>query len=561
MTVLIISQQHKDLPTLIRWGVRIAAARDEALAIQYLLKNDTQSTRKTLYIESNTENTEDKDTEDTDIPQSENTTHPVCKAVHSALESIKNSLDSEQQRSAVLALSPSLYLTGIGKTPALTAVLHCIDERKASLVLIPRQQHSRSEHDPERDLGRQLLRQAPCDTMLLRCSEGEQSQRRILLPVAGGPHALVALRLAAAVASNAEWEVHPLYIKSLGGPDPQAVGEHHLNAIIKKAGLTDHPCIKKRVVVHNNVRQAIADIAEEHYDLVMIGASDHNVVGRFLFGTISGHLFAQKSGMSISVLRRAYPLHERMHSFLKHLISKYLPQMSRDDRIDLFDKLESGSRCTTDFMMLMFFATVIAALGLIQNANAVIVGAMLVAPLMTPIIGAGLGLVQGNWVLVKTALRSIAIGFCVAFSAAFLIGLFSPLRSITEEMASRGEPNLLDLGIALASGLVGAYTMGRPNLSSALPGVAIAVALVPPIATVGISLAFGLFMNAQGALLLFLTNVVAVILGSAFMLYALGARAQESTSFVHTWMRRMIIILLFLLCVLSVPLTLFLIHK
>jgi uncharacterized hydrophobic protein (TIGR00271 family) len=182
------------------------------------------------------------------------------------------------------------------------------------------------------------------------------------------------------------------------------------------------------------------------------------------------------------------------------------------------------------------------------------VGGMLLAPLMPRIGGAGLALVQGDVVLVKECARSITVGFCAALAVGLLLGLLTPIVRLTPELAARGGPNLLDLGVAFISGLAGAYAMARPNLSAALPGVAIAAALVPPIATVGISLAIGEIANARGAVLLFGTNVVAIILGSALALYAVGLRPAQGRPW-PLWGRRLVGGLLGTLAVLAVPLS------
>ena len=231
-----------------------------------------------------------------------------------------------------------------------------------------------------------------------------------------------------------------------------------------------------------------------------------------------------------------------------------IPQLNRDERIELSERLYEGSRCSFDYVALMVLATTIAALGLIQNSTAVVVGAMLVAPLMTPIIGAGLGVVQGNAMLVRLAGKSICIGFLVAIVTGFLIGFLAPGVALTDELMGRGAPNALDLGIAFASGLAAAYALARPNLSAALPGVAIAAALVPPIATVGISLAIGAFANARGAVLLFGTNVVAIIIGAALVLHLVGIRSARP-GVGRVWVSRVVLMLLLITAILAVPLS------
>ncbi|NRA38707.1 MAG: DUF389 domain-containing protein, partial [Planctomycetes bacterium] len=197
----------------------------------------------------------------------------------------------------------------------------------------------------------------------------------------------------------------------------------------------------------------------------------------------------------------------------------------------------------------------IAGLGLIQNATAVVVGAMLVAPLMTPIIGAGLGLVQGNAQLIRNACKSIGMGFIVALSIGLLLGWSVPDTAMNNELYGRGNPNAIDLFIALFSGIAAAYAMSRPNLSAALPGVAIAAALVPPIATVGISLALGDISNAEGAVLLFGTNVVAIIIGAAGVLHVVGMRPANLGRSSRLWVQRVMLSLIVCIIIFAVPLS------
>ena len=109
-----------------------------------------------------------------------------------------------------------------------------------------------------------------------------------------------------------------------------------------------------------------------------------------------------------------------------------------------------------------------------------------------------------------------------------MLHLFSPNVGITPEMFARNTPNFLDLIVALASGVAGAYAMGRAHLVSAIPGVAIAAALVPPIATSGLSLAMGHWELFGGSLLLFATNIIAIILGTAITFWAIGINSRDA---------------------------------
>ncbi len=174
-------------------------------------------------------------------------------------------------------------------------------------------------------------------------------------------------------------------------------------------------------------------------------------------------------------------------------------QMRREERERLAVELTAGTKASPEFVLFMAIATLLACIGLLQNSAAVIIGAMLVAPLMTPMIGAGLAMIQGNRPLFLSAMRAILIGVLISFlisviagGIALLVrlipsGLFEGSQlSLTGEMISRSHPNLLDPFIGLAGGLAGGFAIGRDKKIGALAGVAIAAALVPPIATAGL---------------------------------------------------------------------------
>jgi len=205
-------------------------------------------------------------------------------------------------------------------------------------------------------------------------------------------------------------------------------------------------------------------------------------------------------------------------------------------------------------------STLIAGMGLIQNSAAVVIGAMLVAPLMTPLVGIGLSLAQGNIVLIRHAVRSVTFGFLLAFTIGLFLGqvvpggLGVPGVRISHELLARTSPNVLDLIIAFVSGLAAAYATARPNLLGALPGVAIAAALVPPIATSGITLAHGRPALAAGAALLFATNMVAIILGAAVSLFAIGIAAGHAHRRHKAWIGRGVTGLLVIAAVLAITL-------
>ncbi len=200
-------------------------------------------------------------------------------------------------------------------------------------------------------------------------------------------------------------------------------------------------------------------------------------------------------------------------------------------------------------------------MGLLSDSGAVVIGAMLVAPLMTPLLGGGLAVIQGNWPLWKQCQKSVLLGFLSALTIGLMLGGLARLMGLglTGELLARGEPTLLDLGVAFVSGIAASYCLARPKLSGALAGVAIAAALVPPIATTGICLAMGEMVVAKGAALLFGTNVVAIVLGSSLNFMIAGVRGRQAAP--RLWARRLAIVLALACAGLSVPLASVLVSK
>ena len=178
------------------------------------------------------------------------------------------------------------------------------------------------------------------------------------------------------------------------------------------------------------------------------------------------------------------------------------------------------------FVALLLFSSSIAAFGLINNSAAVVIGAMLIAPLMTPMMGAAAAIVQ-TWTSRLAESAAIIVGGAVlGIGTGWLLGWIIPQVgddvALPGEILARTEPNLVDLGVAIAAGAAGAYVTIRKEASSALPGVGIAVALVPPLATVGLTLRVGRSDLAGGAFLLFATNVVAIVLAAGIVFAAAG---------------------------------------
>ena len=135
------------------------------------------------------------------------------------------------------------------------------------------------------------------------------------------------------------------------------------------------------------------------------------------------------------------PVGDRVRERVGRLLSLTVPQLGRDERIQLFSEMEGRARWSFDFAVLMILATLIAGLGLLADSAAVVIGAMLVAPLMTPLLGGGLAMVQGNWPLWKQCQKAVLLGFFSALVIGAMLGGVARLigMGLTGELMARGE--------------------------------------------------------------------------------------------------------------------------
>ncbi|MEA5511232.1 TIGR00341 family protein [Crocosphaera sp. UHCC 0190] len=171
----------------------------------------------------------------------------------------------------------------------------------------------------------------------------------------------------------------------------------------------------------------------------------------------------------------------------------------------------------SNFSILLILATAIATFGLISNSAATIIGAMIIAPLMGPIISLAYAFVLVEFRLMSYSVIELIFGILLTIAIAFFTTQVIGFRIPGSEILARTQPTLLDLGVAIAAGTAGGFAKIRRSVSEAVPGVAIAVALVPPLCVVGISLAVYDFRLATGSFLLFLTNLVGIILSAALV--------------------------------------------
>ena len=358
----------------------------------------------------------------------------------------------------------------------------------------------------------ELVRSAPCQTFALLYGNKPPSQiKRILfVPTAGG-HDRSALRLVNRLRQRSGAPVTIGTVEDETGAKPGQTGERYIQALLHDASL-DTAAFETRMVVDRLKHRGVLSLFEDH-DLVVTG---FNAASRVQ------PLRQSLGDATVAIVKRAPPLS-------KGAIADWLPRINPADHADLLHELRMGSMWGPDFVGMLGLASAIASLGLLQNSPAVVIGSMLLAPLMTPMIGLGLALGQADVRVMRLCGKSIGLGFLLTLAVSYLIGIITPAGvTLPDEVLARGGPNVLDLLIAVFAAAAATFAMARPNISGAIAGVAIATALVPPVCAVGISLAHGAWLNAFGAFALFFTNLIAIIVMSSFTLSLLGITASRA---------------------------------
>ncbi len=215
------------------------------------------------------------------------------------------------------------------------------------------------------------------------------------------------------------------------------------------------------------------------------------------------------------------------------------------------------------FFVLLVCSAIIATLGLISNSTAAVIGAMIVAPLMNPILSMAYGITIGNTVLIRRSMATLIIGVAVVIFTSAAITSVLPVRILGSEILTRTTPNLIDLCIAIAAGTAGAFSLTRKKIASTIAGVAIAVALVPPLCVTGIGLMLepeigarltkgvigGLSQEvAGGSFMLFLANLIGITVAGSLTLLS-----QSYGSLLRSW--KALLVWIAIICVICMPLS------
>lgn len=215
-----------------------------------------------------------------------------------------------------------------------------------------------------------------------------------------------------------------------------------------------------------------------------------------------------------------------MNFFDKVSILRQTDEQKQEIALNIKGQLNVGRL----YWIQIILSSLIATFGLLQNSVAVIIGAMLIAPLLQPIQGIAYGISEGDSKLVWRSSKLLIFSYVLSVFLAYLVVLFLPVHMETSEILARTSPNIFDLFIAVASSIIALLSLSYKKLLGSVAGVAMAASLMPPLSVIGIELALGLYINAWGAFVLFITNIVAILFVGVIIFIFYGFRPHKEDS-------------------------------
>ena len=489
--ILVHIADLKNADQLVQAGAALAKARARHLTVLYVIENPEE--------------------------QSELDRHPEAQIAWQTLRELLASLNLEGLKSVPLVRLAPTIPGGILAT--------IWDEQVATVFLgWPAGDVAAGELGLATEDVDYLVTHSPSEVVVLRGALPDPIER-ILVPMTSQSHNLSALALAQDLARGAGARVKASGIVR-GRASQEALDKARANLQTTVAHLKDPADIDidllQVVKAPDDLYRAAGDC-----DLIIMGASEEGFLTPTSFIGFPAELVEAADRPGIVNKKHEKPAAYWLRQAWETLF-RFLPKLDRKERAGVYRSMNQNARATVDFYVLILLAAGIAFLGLLLNSSSVIIGAMLIAPLMNPMLAMANAIVMGNLRMLRSAASSVLNGviLAVGISAFLALMLFAIAGELepTDEILSRTSPNVLDLLVALLSGAAAAYAVSRSQLASALPGVAIAAALVPPLCVVGFGLGTGKLDIALGSGLLFLTNLAAIIVAAAVIFLLVGFR-------------------------------------
>ena len=364
-----------------------------------------------------------------------------------------------------------------------------------------------------------VIATAPCGVLVYRSAESSYFDR-VVVPIDGSLPSAIAMKLAVSFALQHDIPLRQMSIQFDYHYDPE-----HEEAIKRYEDcLPPNNDLKKKIIVSRHpAGEIVSGMTSD--DLLVMGFSQKTDLERHIINDLSNQLLNQSPGPVILISQHEW--HRGIRGTIEHGIARLNPQLTLVEQNELIWSAEKSASTNLDYIVMIVLSAALATLGLLTNSVAVIIGAMLVAPLMSPISSFSTGMATGILHLTRRASLTLFTGVTLALLISIVMGVVLPIDTPTDEMLARGSPNLLDAAIALVSGWVAAYATARKGIPAALAGVAIAAALMPPISTIGLGIALRDIDLAFGANLLFLANIAFIIAAQYITFIWMGMHPTE----------------------------------
>ena len=371
---------------------------------------------------------------------------------------------------------------------------------------------------------------APCNVLVYRPGATVKFNR-VVVPIDDNRSNPAALRTGVLLAKSNHVTLSPLYIQNnyTYTPEKEVVIQNTLDML--------EPDLIKKDIIHG--RDPAAHILRhvDNNDLLVLGFSQKLNLDIQLDGDVTSKLLNDAPG-PVLIASRIFQERGTVVGTVQRALQRWNPAMTQVERNELVWQARKTAMGGIDYSMMILLSAALASIGLMLNSTAVIIGAMLVAPLMSPLGALATGLATGQLDITRRALVTLIQGVLLSLLISWALGSILPLDTPTNEMLVRGNPSMLDAAVALVSGLVAAFAIARKEIPAALAGVAIAAALMPPVCTIGLGLAFRNLSLAGGATLLFLANILFIIVAQNVIFLWLGmrpGRRQTTQRSIFAW--------------------------
>ena len=392
-------------------------------------------------------------------------------------------------------------------------ILDAAREDDVDLIILGLTQHIRG-HVVLGTVAENVLVTAPCNVLIYRASHHlAENPSRILVAVDGTRPSQAASQIGLSLAQH--YAINLVAIYAQESYYPRWVGLGRIEESLE--GIEHDARIQRVLVTASDPAAGIVARLEDH-DLLVIGYALPTLFERWLFGDFSRRMLDEAPCPVILTVTTAHG------GILWRPLKRFYFRLTPAEQDDIQRQAYMLAAANLDYLVLIGIASMLASFGLLANSAAVVIGAMLVAPFMQPCIAFAIGLTTRRWAVMRQALIALIVGVPVAVAVSIFSGVLVATRSPTSEMLARGSVGYLDVLIAFASGLMGAYATVRKDIPAALAGVAIAAALMPPLCTFGLGLASGNTALGLRAGLLFLTNIVFIVLAAWIVFLLVGMR-------------------------------------